>query len=177
MGIGSRPRELSASTRSTTALESMNERRFGIRCADSEPLKLLASRQNYVGHSRSECRSDSQSKSATLLSVSSRILTPHTSRARGRSDVAGGHRSRNRRNRNRTSGYGRAATTRRRVGGSRAPTAAASRTGEYRAHKRREHQLSHEHNFIPPPEQRGGRVIPPTPKTCHPPRRQGVALR
>lgn len=62
-------------------------------------------------------------------------------------------------------GYGRAATARCRISGhALAAAATTARTRENRADQRRDHQLSQGHNFIPPPEQRGGRGFPPTPK-------------
>jgi hypothetical protein len=75
----------------------------------------------------------------------------------------------------RSSGHGghrgSAAATRRGISGRSLMAAATARTHERRADQRRDHQLSHEHDLIPPPEQRGGRKAPPTPITCScPPR-------
>jgi hypothetical protein len=64
----------------------------------------------------------------------------------------------------RPSGHGRAASARRGISSCPLMAATTPRTGENRANQRRHHQESHEHDLIPPPEQRGGRRFPPAPK-------------
>lgn len=65
--------------------------------------------------------------------------------------------------------HGRTAT-RRRIRRDTLVAATTACTRENRADQHRDHQLSHEHNLNPPPEQRGGRRVPPTPNAQPPAR-------